>query len=70
MDQSSITPNTSNQQLVINGDNESATALLHEKQSRRQDNLSDVTFIEYMTVGVLCFVNLINYMDRFTLAGK
>ncbi|XP_050351244.1 protein spinster isoform X1 [Nymphalis io] len=69
MDQSSITPNTSNQQLVINGDNDSATALLHEKQSRRRDNLRDVSFIEYMTVGVLCFVNLINYMDRFTLAG-
>lgn len=69
MDQSGITPNTSNQQLVINGDNESATALLHEKQARRRDNLRDVTFIEYMTVGVLCFVNLINYMDRFTLAG-
>ncbi|XP_045772886.1 protein spinster isoform X4 [Maniola jurtina] len=69
MDQSSITPNTSNQQLVINGDNESATALLHEKQSRRRDTLSDVTFKEYMTVGILCFVNLINYMDRFTLAG-
>ncbi|XP_023936077.1 protein spinster isoform X2 [Bicyclus anynana] len=69
MDQSSITPNTSNQQLVINGDNDSATALLHEKQSRRRDDLSDVTFKEYMTVGILCFVNLINYMDRFTLAG-
>ncbi|XP_069359523.1 protein spinster isoform X3 [Maniola hyperantus] len=69
MDQSSITPNTSNQQLVINGDNDSATALLHEKQSRRRDTLSDVTFKEYMTVGILCFVNLINYMDRFTLAG-
>ncbi|KAJ0176664.1 hypothetical protein K1T71_007843 [Dendrolimus kikuchii] len=69
MDQSGITPNTSNQQLVINGDNDSAAALLHEKQTRRRDNLRDVTFIEYMTVGILCFVNLINYMDRFTLAG-
>ncbi|XP_013186867.1 protein spinster isoform X3 [Amyelois transitella] len=68
MDESNITPNTSNQQLVLNGDNESATALL-EKQSRRRDNLRDVTFLEYMTVGILCFVNLINYMDRFTLAG-
>ncbi|CAH0715602.1 unnamed protein product, partial [Brenthis ino] len=69
MDQSIITPNTSNQQLVINGDNDSATALLHEKQARRRETLSDVTFIEYMTVFILCFVNLINYMDRFTLAG-
>ncbi|CAG9561959.1 unnamed protein product, partial [Danaus chrysippus] len=69
MDQSSITPNTSNQQLVINGDNESATALLNEKQGRKRDSLRDVTFIEFMTVGILCYVNLINYMDRFTLAG-
>lgn len=70
MDQSGITPNTSNQQLVINSDNDSATALLQEKQSRRRETLRDVTFLEYMTVGILCFVNLINYMDRFTLAGK
>ncbi|XP_075977531.1 lysolipid transporter protein spinster isoform X3 [Anticarsia gemmatalis] len=69
MDQSGITPNTSNQQLVINSDNDSATALLQEKQARRRDNLRDVSLVEYMTVGILCFVNLINYMDRFTLAG-
>ncbi|CAF4917907.1 unnamed protein product [Pieris macdunnoughi] len=69
MDQSSITPNTSNQQLVINGDNDSATALLQEKQARRRETLSDVTLKEFMTVGILCFVNLINYMDRFTIAG-
>jgi hypothetical protein len=25
---------------------------------------------QLLTVSVLCFVNLINYMDRFTLAGK
>jgi len=25
---------------------------------------------QWFTVGVLCFVNLINYMDRFTIAGK
>ncbi|KOB65218.1 Spinster [Operophtera brumata] len=68
MDQSGITPNTSNQQLVINSDNDSATALLQEKQSRRRETLRDVTIVEYMTVGILCFVNLINYMDRFTLA--
>ncbi|XP_041979205.1 protein spinster isoform X3 [Aricia agestis] len=69
MDQSSITPNASDQQLVANGDNESATSLLQDKQGRRRDNLSEVTFFEYMTVGILCYVNLINYMDRFTLAG-
>lgn len=25
--------------------------------------------IDWITVSVLCFVNLINYMDRFTIAG-
>lgn len=70
MDQSGITPNTSNQQLVVNSDNDSATALLQEKQARRRDTLRDVTIQEFMTVGILCYVNLINYMDRFTLAGK
>lgn len=70
MDQSGITPNTSNQQLVNGSDNDSATALLQEKQARRRENLGDVSFREYMTVGILCFVNLINYMDRFTIAGE
>ncbi|KAJ2949056.1 hypothetical protein O0L34_g5997 [Tuta absoluta] len=70
MDPSGITPNTSNQQLVINsGDNESATALLQEKQARRHQRLRDVSYADYMTVAILCYVNLINYMDRFTLAG-
>lgn len=70
MDQNGITPNTSNQQLVANSDSNSATALLHEKQTRRRETLSDIPFIEFMSVGILCFINLINYMDRFTLAGK
>ena len=29
-----------------------------------------MTKTEKITVGVLCFVNLINYMDRFTIAGE
>ncbi|KAF5282489.1 hypothetical protein FQR65_LT14259 [Abscondita terminalis] len=32
-------------------------------------SLRDVKFREWITVIILCFVNLINYMDRFTLAG-
>ncbi|BFG05261.1 protein spinster [Drosophila madeirensis] len=31
--------------------------------------LSAVGRSQWFTVGVLCFVNLINYMDRFTIAG-
>ena len=29
-----------------------------------------ITRSQWFTVAVLCFVNLINYMDRFTIAGK
>nr|XP_053646913.1 protein spinster-like [Cherax quadricarinatus] len=28
-----------------------------------------VTRVQWVTVAILCFVNLINYMDRFTIAG-
>ncbi|XP_017771278.1 PREDICTED: protein spinster isoform X3 [Nicrophorus vespilloides] len=31
--------------------------------------LKDVTRREWISIFILCFVNLINYMDRFTLAG-
>lgn len=29
-----------------------------------------VTCMQWITVMILCFVNLINYMDRFTIAGN
>ena len=29
-----------------------------------------VTTSQWVTVLILCFVNLINYMDRYTIAGK
>ncbi|CAH1184670.1 unnamed protein product [Phyllotreta striolata] len=35
----------------------------------RERTLRDVHFREWVVVFILCFVNLINYMDRFTLAG-
>lgn len=31
---------------------------------------SGITKMQWFTVIVLCFVNLINYMDRFTIAGE
>jgi len=31
---------------------------------------SKITKTQWLTVIILCYVNLINYMDRFTLAGK
>ncbi|XP_065366601.1 protein spinster isoform X1 [Calliphora vicina] len=32
-------------------------------------SVRSITRSQWFTVGVLCFVNLINYMDRFTIAG-
>lgn len=32
--------------------------------------IRSVSVSDWLTVGILCFVNLINYMDRFTVAGK
>jgi len=29
-----------------------------------------VSCVQWITVAVLCYVNLINYMDRYTMAGK
>ncbi|CAH1112178.1 unnamed protein product [Psylliodes chrysocephalus] len=48
------TQNHSQQELVREGD---------------ERTLRDVKFREWVVVVVLCFVNLINYMDRFTIAG-
>lgn len=40
------------------------------RNSRQYDGFASITYTEWFTVIVLCFVNLINYMDRFTIAGK
>ena len=36
----------------------------------RMGKFSAACFTRYFTVGVLTAINLLNYMDRFTLAGK
>lgn len=40
------------------------------RTSHQYDGFSSITLQEWFTVSVLCFVNLINYMDRFTIAGE
>lgn len=37
---------------------------------QNEKTLKDVKFREWVAVLILCFVNLINYMDRFTIAGE
>lgn len=56
-----ITQNNSQQQLVRESE---------EGCDQNEKTLKDVKFREWVAVFVLCFVNLINYMDRFTIAGK
>lgn len=51
--------NNSHQELVRAGNDEAG---------RR--TMWDITLKEWVMVLILCFVNLINYMDRFTLAGE
>lgn len=79
-------PTTYSSQQLMGGDAESVTASLdtgstidgqcgpdgrpNSRNSRQYDGLSTIAYSEWFTVIVLCFVNLINYMDRFTIAGK
>lgn len=55
MEAPSIPPNNSNERLM--GNNEPKT-------------LSTVTRSQWFTIAILCYVNLINYMDRYTVAGE
>ncbi|XP_044272838.1 protein spinster isoform X3 [Tribolium madens] len=57
-----ITQNNSSTELVRSNEESNETS-----QSER--TIKDVKFREWVMVFILCFVNLINYMDRFTLAG-
>lgn len=40
------------------------------RTSRQYAGFGGISASEWFTVLVLCFVNLINYMDRFTIAGE
>lgn len=40
------------------------------RNSRQYAGFGGISATEWFTVLVLCFVNLINYMDRFTIAGE
>lgn len=59
-DDISIKRNNSNIQLVCNDS---------DKVTGPEIKMTPVKW-QAMTVAVLCLVNLINYMDRFTIAGK
>jgi len=39
-------------------------------KSTMPSEMRSISAADWITVAVLCFVNLINYMDRFTIAGE
>jgi MFS transporter, Spinster family, sphingosine-1-phosphate transporter len=65
MEPKGIPSNSSNQQLV-SGDESDGYPSDSSPSPRLQRVVSRT---EWVTVAILCFVNLINYMDRFTVAG-
>lgn len=56
-----IRENNSQQDLVPDG---------KDVSDQKEKTLKDLKFREWVAVLILCFVNLINYMDRFTIAGE
>ncbi|XP_039442422.1 protein spinster [Culex pipiens pallens] len=75
-------PATNSQQRLMPADSDSVSSSLDEGDpeappggGRLEDDevtvasSTQVSATAWFTVGVLCFVNLINYMDRFTIAG-
>lgn len=71
---STIPSTHSSQHLMNENDGESVLTEEDRKSLRRRSetvqSFSSVTSSQWFTVAVLCFINLINYMDRFTIAGK
>lgn len=70
-------PSTHSSQQLMSPDAESVLTEEDAKSLRRRTQeaetslgFSSVTATQWFTVGVLCFINLINYMDRFTIAGE
>ena len=69
-------PSAQSSQHLMRDDAESVITEEDQKSLRRRNSeivehtFSSVTKSQWFTVGVLCFINLINYMDRFTIAGK
>ncbi|XP_048270706.1 protein spinster isoform X2 [Bombus affinis] len=66
-----VTPNVSTYEYrMVNAENAHNTS--RERRIKKRvmfPEMRMISRIDWITVGVLCFVNLINYMDRFTVAG-
>lgn len=60
--------NTENKYRAVNADQDDPSET--RVKTRMPSELRSISAIDWITVAVLCFVNLINYMDRFTVAGE
>ena len=70
----STIPSTHSSQHLMSPEVESVMTDEDRKSLRRrsenEQSIRSVTSSQWFTVAVLCFINLINYMDRFTIAGE
>lgn len=60
----------SSQQLMAAGTDRDSPVSDHPRSGVSAEGFRSVSRVEWFTVIILCFVNLINYMDRFTIAGE
>lgn len=76
MEPSGIPQNNSHQHLMNDDDVDSAvppltSSNLSDSSGAKRTNVeTGITKRQIVTVVILCYVNLINYMDRYTIAGK
>lgn len=69
MEPKGIPSNASNQQLMSGDESDVSVGFSGESSPQQSRRGSTITRTEWITVIILFFVNLINYMDRFTVAG-
>lgn len=77
MEPTNIPSNNSHQELMSGGDEcdslrtvPSLTSVADIAGNRTRRCCYSISVGEWLTIIILCYVNLINYMDRFTIAGK
>jgi hypothetical protein len=77
MDPANVVSNDSHQELMSGGDEcdslkevPSLTSITDGAGNRTGRRGCGMSVGEWLTIAILCYVNLINYMDRFTIAGK
>lgn len=63
-----IPQNHSQAELLHSGGDNTQSA--GENAEVEVKTFKDVTTRQWIAIFILCFVNLINYMDRFTIAGQ